>query len=108
MYACTASLILIALMIPLFITSFYFVRKQMKARTWKSLQRLSYIFYFALWVHVVGLYLSAALAGTKMGDIYSLVIYTIIWVPYFVSRLAKYLRERGSGGDDDTMEVEPQ
>ncbi|MDR1404839.1 MAG: ferric reductase-like transmembrane domain-containing protein [Candidatus Methanoplasma sp.] len=93
-FACLASLIIIALMIPLLISSFYFVRKWMKAKTWKRLQKWSYVFYVGLYVHVLGLYVYAAFSMGRSGDMEAIIGYTVFFVPYFILRPAKYLFDR--------------
>jgi DMSO/TMAO reductase YedYZ heme-binding membrane subunit len=94
-YACLFSLILIGLMIPLLITSFYSVRKWMSAKTWKRLQSTSYIFYVMLYLHVTGILLYTALNGGHGGaDGDTLVAYSILFIPYFILRPAKYLWDR--------------
>lgn len=40
--ACIVTMILMALMTPLFVTSFKCVRKKMKPKNWKNLQKLAY------------------------------------------------------------------
>lgn len=42
-----------AIMIPLFITSFITIRKKMKPIHWKNLQRLAYIVYLLLFIHLI-------------------------------------------------------
>lgn len=46
--ATVAMIILVVLMIPLMLTSFYCVRANMRPKTWKRLQYTAYIFYFGL------------------------------------------------------------
>ena len=75
------TLILIALMIPLFITSFKGVRKKMNGKTWKNVQRLAYPFY----VHVMVLF-SLDVEKHKI----SIIAYTLVYVAYAVLRLRKY------------------
>lgn len=41
------------LLIPLFITSFIYIRKKMKGKTWKKLHKLSYVFYTVIGLHVI-------------------------------------------------------
>ncbi|MDR0888188.1 MAG: ferric reductase-like transmembrane domain-containing protein [Candidatus Methanoplasma sp.] len=93
-YACLFSLILIALMIPLLITSFYSVRKWMSAKTWKRLQNTSYIFYVLLYLHVTGIMISAVLSGGGHQDPMAFLGYSILFIPYFILRPVKYLWDR--------------
>ncbi|MCF7923649.1 MAG: ferric reductase-like transmembrane domain-containing protein [Candidatus Izimaplasma sp.] len=41
------------IMIPLFITSFITIRKKMSNKTWKNLQKLAYIVYLLLFIHII-------------------------------------------------------
>ncbi|MBN1969086.1 MAG: ferric reductase-like transmembrane domain-containing protein [Candidatus Delongbacteria bacterium] len=45
--------LLLILHTPLFITSFYFIRKRMSNTTWKNIQKLAYPFYFLMFVHII-------------------------------------------------------
>lgn len=98
--ACVAALVLLALMIPLLITSFRFVRIHMERRTWKRIQMLSYIFYFTLWAHVLLAHLMSAMNG-RSDHVVSLILYTAVWVPYFALRLTKYALDRRSGAEPE-------
>ena len=79
------SIMLITLMIPLFITSFKCVRKKMRAKNWKRLQRFSYLFYMLIYIHVMVLF-SMDVEKNK----FSIVVYTLVYVTYLVLRLRKY------------------
>ena len=52
-WAAICSVILLLLLVVLTVTSFQCVRRKMKGRTWKRIQRLSYIFYALIYVHVL-------------------------------------------------------
>ena len=105
-YACIASLILDCLMVPLMLTSFYSVRKFIKAKTWKRLQQFSYVFYLALLLHVWGLY--AESWGTfGSGDGKTLLYYTVIWVVYYVLRIVKYVYDRWAKNAKAKGKAEP-
>ena len=92
-YATIASLVLLIIMIPLMLTSFYTVRKWMSQKSWKRLQNWSYVFYVALYLHVVGIYLWQSMNG-RYRDLQALEAYTAIFVTYFVLRIIKYLYDR--------------
>jgi DMSO/TMAO reductase YedYZ heme-binding membrane subunit len=51
--AAVISLVLIAIMIVLTVTSFPSVRKKMQAKKWKQLQRTAYVFYGLMYVHIM-------------------------------------------------------
>lgn len=92
--ATIATILLFVLMVPLMLTSLYFVRRHMKPKNWQRLQYFSYLFYFGLLLHIIGLYgnfdggISDFLTG-RHAD--ALRCYLWIWVSYFVLRIAKYL-----------------
>ncbi|MDR3206278.1 MAG: hypothetical protein LBT41_04205 [Candidatus Methanoplasma sp.] len=89
------SLILIALMIPLMITSFYSVRKLFTAKKWKSLQKWSYVFYVGLYVHAALIFWTAISGGHHAAaSTDSLIAYSIFFIPYFVLRPLKYLLDK--------------
>ena len=81
------TLILIAIMLPLMITSFRSVRRKMDSSKWKKLQKLAYVFYALLYVHVM-IVLCANIHGVS--SILSIAAYTLVFVPYFVLRLRKH------------------
>lgn len=109
--ATISTIVLLILIFPLMLTSFYCVRTNMDPKTWKKIQRWSYLFYFMLWLHVFGLY------GTfdgGLGEVFSgrhaeaMIIYTVVFAIYFVLRFCRYLWDRshrdsgdGSGGNDE-------
>ncbi len=79
------SLVLIAMMIPLGITSFKTVRKKMNGKSWKNLQRMAYPFFILIYVHIMVLY--SMMWKDKIVDI---VVYSVIFGSYIILRLRKY------------------
>ena len=75
---------LLLMLIPLFVTSFKSVRKKMKAKNWKNLQKMAYPFFIGIYIHVMVLY-SANVKDNMLG----IIVYTIIYVSYIVLRLRK-------------------
>lgn len=82
------SVVMSLLMIPLFITSFKAVRKRMNGKTWKSLQKSAYIFYFLLFIHVMLLMVPRALKG-EMGYDLTVFVYGFVFISYFLCRVIK-------------------
>ena len=78
------TMFLLLMLIPLFVTSFKSVRKKMKARSWKNLQKMAYPFFIGIYVHIMVLY-SANWKENMLG----IIIYTTIHLLYIVSRLRK-------------------
>lgn len=93
--AAIASLLMLVIMIPLTIMSFPKVRKKMKPKLWKRLQRFAYVFYALIYIHIFLLTYSSAQA--RRGDYaLSLILYTIIFGVYLVMRVRKYLLKKNS------------
>ena len=91
--AAIISIVLIAIMLPLFITSFRVVRKKMNAKAWKKLQRWAYPFYMLIFVHVMVLTVPLVAAG-RTKYIPNLIVYSVVFVAYAVGRLWKARADR--------------
>ncbi len=94
-YAALVSLIMIALMLPLFITSFQRVRKSMKGKIWKNLQKTAYLFYFLMWLHVVLIYVPSADKGV-LDALLTLSFYHLIYSAYIFAKLKRLLHFKNS------------
>ncbi|WP_455537959.1 hypothetical protein [Terrisporobacter sp.] len=93
--AAVVSIILIVIMIPLFITSFPSVRKSMKPKTWKKLQRNAYLFYGLIYLHVMLIMIPLAFTGNST-YIINVVIYSIVFLTYAIMRVNKYMIKKSS------------
>lgn len=82
--AAIISLTLIVIMIPLMVTSFQCVRKQMSANSWKRLQRWAYVFYALLYVHIMVLYIPIFSEG-----LVNIIVYTVVFGCYFLAKVYK-------------------
>ena len=69
-------------MLPLFITSFQFIRRKMGYKLWKKLHRLSYVFFFLVGVHVI------------LIQNQNMLIYALVFGFYFVFKGAIIVQER--------------
>lgn len=85
--AAILSLVMIALMLPLLATSFRCVRSRMKAADWKRLQRLAYLFFGLIYVHIMVLFVPKF--EKKYLDI---LFYTVLFGAYLVLRVARKAR----------------
>jgi len=85
------SLILFALLIVLGITSFDFVKKHMSTKNWKNLQKLSYLFFMLVYVHVLLFLLPSAMQGGSTAQI-SVVVYSVIFIFYASAKIVLVLR----------------
>ena len=93
LWAAICSLVLIALMLPLMVTSFPKVRKKMKAKAWKRLQRLAYGFYGLTYIHVMLLAVSFLKNG-KGEYIFNLLVYSAVFLPYGILRIRKAMMKK--------------
>ena len=92
-FAAVLSLVMIVLLIPLTLTSFMVIRKKMNPKKWKSLQRLSYIFYGLLFIHISMIF-SISIAKGHLSTLFDLTVYVIIYIAYLVCRAKKYEKQR--------------
>ena len=90
--AAICSLLMIAIMLPLFITSFKRVRRRMKPGNWKRLQRLAYVFYGLLYLHVLLLNLPGA--RTSASAQCNVLVYSVVFLTYACMRIRKALLRR--------------
>lgn len=84
--ASICSLVMMAIMLPLFITSFPEVRRRMRASSWKQLQRLAYLFYAGIYLHVLLLYVPLSSAG-NLDALVNVAVYSLLFVSYGVKRV---------------------
>lgn len=87
------AMVLLVLLIALGGTSFRFVKRHMKARDWKKLQRCAYVFYTLVYVHLMIMLLPAALRGSHVAT-ENVVVYTVIFAVYAALRIRRALSDR--------------
>ena len=85
----TVCIVLLLIMLPLTVISVQKIRRKMKAKTWKSVQRWAYLFYALIPVHVIALNLAKARSGRK-DVLFSLMLYLAVFLGYAVCRLRKW------------------
>ena len=88
--ASVTSFFLVAVMIPLLATSFLFVRRRMKPKNWKKLQKAAYVFYVLLWAHIVLMNFPSAKNGNLQATL-NIHLYSIIFLTYLWLKTRKYL-----------------
>lgn len=91
--AILTTIILMLIMIPLTIMSFPQIRKKMKARTWKRWQRMAYVFYGLIYLHILFLYVPMVKLG-RDGYGLSLIVYSAVFIGYGVCRVRKALLKK--------------
>ena len=92
--AAVISIVLIIIMIVLTITSFPSVRKTMKPREWKKLQRSAYVFYGLMYIHIMLINVPLARQGNA-NYIVNVFVYSIVFLVYAAMRISKYLNKIG-------------
>ncbi|MBR4200075.1 MAG: FMN-binding protein [Oscillospiraceae bacterium] len=85
----TICFVLMLIMLPLTVISVQKIRRKMKAKTWKSLQRFAYFFYALIPVHVIGLNIAKAHSGRK-DVLLNLMLYLGVFLSYAVCRINKW------------------
>lgn len=93
--AAVCSLVMLCIMIPLFVTSFKCVRRKMKGSSWKKLQRLAYVFYALIYIHVLLLTVPGARQG-KDGYLLTVVVYSAVFLTCGALRVRKALRKQSA------------
>ena len=87
---CIVSLSLVLIMIPLTVLSFKKIRKMIKPKTWKAIQRTAYAFYAFMYVHAMIILVPRARMGRE-GAMLSIIVYTVVFAGYAVMRIYKYM-----------------
>ena len=100
--AAVISLVLIAIMIVLTVTSFPSVRKKMQAKKWKQLQRTAYVFYGLMYVHIILINIPYARLGLGM-YVANVVIYSIVFLGYAAMRISEAISVKAARITDDEL-----
>lgn len=95
LWAAICSVALILIMLPLMVTSFPVVRRKMKARAWKKLQRLAYAFYALIYIHVM-LLATSFLAAGKREYLWNVLVYSAVFLTYGILRIRKAMSRKYS------------
>ena len=82
-------LAMVLIMTPLTVMSFKKIRKKMNGKTWKKIQRLAYIFYACIYVHILVLFLPKAQKGRE-GYFLGILVYSAVFIGYGVMRVRKH------------------
>lgn len=98
------ALVLLALLLVLGVTSFQTVKKHMRTETWKRLQKLAYLFFGLVYVHLVLMLLPSALAGGAAARV-TVGIYTVMFVGYAVARVARAVADRRAEAAEEAQAV---
>ncbi len=83
------ALVLFALLLVLGFTSFEFIKKRMKTKSWKKIQYLAYAFYALTYAHLMLFLLPPAIGGGVSAQI-SVAIYSVVFIAYFALRIRRW------------------
>lgn len=86
----TSAIFAIAIMWPLFVTSFKHIRKKMTGKKWKSLQEYAYIFYAMIFVQVIMVYLSRP---TSVMRNINIAFYVLLFASYTALKIDRLLNK---------------
>lgn len=84
------SIIMLAIMLPLTVISFPKIRRKMKPKLWKRIQRAAYVFYALIYVHVMTLSLPSAIAG-RSGYLLTVAAYSFVFIGYAAFRIRNFI-----------------
>lgn len=87
--------LLVALLIPLAVTSVNAVRRRMHAASWKRLQRLAYPFFGLIFVHLAFL-LGPSATSPEQKAFVSVCVYTAVFALYAALRIVRAVRRRAA------------
>ena len=91
--ATVCSLLMIIVMVPLFITSFKKIRRRIKGKTWKKIQRPAYIFYTLLYLHILFFNFPSAQKLNRNAAV-NVILYSIIFLSYAAARISRALQKK--------------
>jgi DMSO/TMAO reductase YedYZ heme-binding membrane subunit len=101
------ALVMLVLLVILTITSFNAVKRRMDAGRWKGVQRLAYLFFGLIFLHLLG-YLMIPVLGGSPGAVLNVTVYTVVFAAYAILRVRKALRDRQSShGDAEASGLKP-
>ncbi len=84
---------LVILLVPLAVTSIKRIHARMGQKSWQRLQRLAYLFFGLVFVHIILCLATPALGGSSSAII-SMCVYLVLGVLYAALRIRLYLRLR--------------
>lgn len=100
-----ASILTIAMliiMLPLTVISFPSIRKKIKARRWKQIQRAAYLFYALIYLHIMTLFMPYAING-RSGYLLNIIVYSVVFIGYAVCRVRKWYLQKNKDFDKRTL-----
>lgn len=87
------AIVVMVLLIVLGITSFTIIKKRMHHESWIKLQKLAYLFFILVYVHLLFMLLPAAMHGGIAAQ-QSVIVYTVVFGLYIVARIARSVLDK--------------
>jgi DMSO/TMAO reductase YedYZ heme-binding membrane subunit len=82
------ALILLILLLVLTATSLNMIRRHIESSRWITIQKLAYIFYVLIFVHMFGFMIGPLQNGSDYALV-NLILYTVIFILYLIARLRR-------------------
>ena len=101
--AAVLSVVLLVIMIPLTVMSFPQVRRRMNAKLWKNIQKAAYLFYAALYIHIMLIMAPMARMGIVSYQI-DVCIYSLVFLAYFIARITKAMA-KGNAASEKSLRI---
>ena len=101
--AAVLSIVLLVIMIPLTVMSFPQVRRRMNAKLWKTIQKAAYVFYAALYIHIMLIMTPMARMGIVSYQI-DVCIYSLVFLAYFIARITKAMA-KGNAASEKSLRI---
>lgn len=86
------AVILLVLLTILGITSLDAAKKRMRAKTWVRIQKLAYLFFALVYVHIMTMLTPAALDGSPSA-LSSISVYTALFAAYAICRVSRAIKD---------------
>ncbi|MDR3278078.1 MAG: ferric reductase-like transmembrane domain-containing protein [Oscillospiraceae bacterium] len=90
------TVVMLAMLLPLFVTSFPAVRRKFKGKTWKKLQRMAYPFYMMIYGHVLLLNIPLVISTGKVTYVINLIVYSAVFLGYAAARVRKAVKRKNA------------
>lgn len=102
MGAFALAVVLLVLLVVLGVTSFAFVKRAMHTETWKKVQKLAYLFFGLVFVHLLLMLLPSALHGGLAAQA-SVAVYSVVFVGYALCRVSRALADKQADESSSTV-----
>lgn len=98
------AIVLLVLLFVLGITSFKIVKQHMNTHSWTKLQKLSYLFFALIFIHLAFMLFSSALKGSTAAQ-GALTVYLILFAGYGIARCCRHFKDSGFPSQDSHISV---